>query len=435
MLVTIRPADAEMGMYVQGFEGTWLSHPFWRPRFVIRTQADLDRIRASDVAIVIDTEKGAAPALAAASAGSDVVPAPVRPAAFAALRRAAEEATLPPPPPAKPVRRVTAPAAFGKADRTRAAIVANRSAKAVARLFDDCRAGQGISIAAALDVVDDIARSLDISSAAFITVTRLRSKDNATYMHSVAVSGLMIGFARDLALPPDEVSLYGLAGLMHDIGKLSIDSAILQKEGPLAEHEMAEIRRHPQLGHDLLRTESDSTPLVMDVCLHHHERMDGSGYPFGLAGDDISRAARVAAICDVYDALVSVRSYKKGMSGSAAMATMEDMAGHFDPDLLFRFMRSAGYYTAGKLVKLRSNRLAMVLPLTREDSRTVVRAFYSTTESRFVDYEDAVLSDRLSDEQAIAQESPDDWFAADWTAMAEQIRAGRYPAICPTPKP
>lgn len=415
-------------MYVHNFDGPWLTHPFWRARFVIRTRIELDRVQAGAVAIVIDTDRGVDPARI--KAPNVQRPLAIRPLAAETVNRECSSRLLPSRP-AKPTRRISAPVAFGKAERDRAETVANRSAKAVAKLFEDCHAGNGISIAAALNVVSDIARILEINGAAFNSVTRLRSKDNATYMHSVAVSGLMIAFARDLGLPSDEISLYGLAGLMHDVGKLSIDSALLQKEGPLLDDEMAEIRRHPKLGYELLLEDGEGAPLVLDVCLHHHERMDGSGYPFGLTGECITKAARVAAICDVYDALVSERPYKKGMSGSAAMAMMEEMAGHFDPDLLFRFMRSSGYFTAGKLLKLRSGRLAVVLPMAQEYCQPTVRAFYSTTDSRFIDYEDAVLSDRLCDEQAIAQEVPTNWFDSEWNAMADQICAGRYPAICP----
>ncbi|HEU0066372.1 MAG TPA: HD-GYP domain-containing protein, partial [Sphingomonas sp.] len=278
MLKSIRPDQARMGMYVHAFEGGWLSHPLWRSRFLISSDKDLDRIRASESGIIIDTTKG-----------SDIAPPPGRkgPSIPASMRAAG---------------------GFGRADQARAAELALRSTKVVKAMYEDCRLGRDVTTTDILSTVDDIADSLN-NMAAFISVTRLKAQDDATYTHSVAVCALMISMARELGLPPEAVHDLGMAGLLHDIGKVSVNPSILLKAEALTDAELAELRRHPTIGHEILSAAQGIPAVALDVCLHHHERPDGSGYPFGLKQDAISQATRMASVCDVYDAMTSIRPY------------------------------------------------------------------------------------------------------------------------------
>jgi len=419
MLIRIKPEQAALGMYVQRFEGSWLSHPFWRAQFVIESDAELLRVRNGATDIFIDPTKGVT-----------VAPA-TTPAAAEPLRPARDALIVPAPAPVSPATqrkrqptRVVAPPAFGKADKLRAAALAQRSTKVVKELFDDCRLGRSIQTPQILEVVRDIADTLERTGTAFASVTRLKAKDDYTYTHSVAVCALMISLAREVGAAPEVVRDLGAAGLLHDVGKLQIDEAILRKEDDLSHEERLQIARHPELGHALLSTEAGVPAAALDVCLHHHERLDGSGYPFGLSEANITQAARMAAICDVYDAMTSNRPYRKGMSPVEAITEMAGMTGHFDQDLLFRFMRSIGVFPAGKLIRLRSNRLAVVLPTRRQDYRPTVRAFYDTVGTQFIDYADAVLSDCFSDDQAVSQEDPAVWFSNDWAELSSRITAG-----------
>jgi HD-GYP domain-containing protein (c-di-GMP phosphodiesterase class II) len=235
----------------------------------------------------------------------------------------------------------------------------------------------------------------------------------------------MISLAREIGAPADVVRDYGMAGLLHDIGKIAVSDEILSKAEALTAAEMQEMRRHPEIGHQML-VESEGVPTaVLDVCLHHHERPDGTGYPFGLKGDAISRAVRIASICDVYDAMTSSRPYKSGMTPLAAITALDAAEGQFDRDLLFRFMRNIDIYPAGKLVRLRGNRLAVTLPTRESGFGPVFRVFYSTTTASFIPYENVILSDRQSDDEAVSAEDPAAWFSADWPAMAIEIAEGR----------
>ena len=211
-------------------------------------------------------------------------------------------------------------------------------------LLDTLFSGVRLNGAAAFEpadrAVEQIAKSMESNPAALIGITRLKTKDEYTFLHSVAVSALMVHFARFLNFDEQTVRILGVSGLLHDIGKMVMPDALLSKKGALTDEEMAEIRTHPARGYELLSRQGDMPEIVLDVCLHHHERIDGKGYPFGLSDKQISMPARIAAICDVYDAMTSARSYKRAWTPAETLRMMLKSEGHFDRHLLAQFNAS-----------------------------------------------------------------------------------------------
>jgi HD-GYP domain-containing protein (c-di-GMP phosphodiesterase class II) len=156
---------------------------------------------------------------------------------------------------------------------------------------------------------------------------RLGQKDVATEQHTRRVALLAVRVGERLRVPPTTLRDLAIGGLLHDIGKLSVSTAILQKPGRLDKHEFAEIQRHPQAGVDLLRQLGGFSGLVLDLVAQHHERLDGSGYPRGLGAAELGTAARILAVCDVFDALVSDRVYRDAWTVERALALLHEQAG------------------------------------------------------------------------------------------------------------
>lgn len=389
-----------MGMYIHGFEGSWFSHPFWRTQFLLERPEDLAALLASDVAaVLIDVERGVGP-----------VETPPR----ATSSRASALVAMAP----------IAPRDAAKVDRERAKKTIARSKRAVKAVFDGARLGQPVNAETVASVVEDISEAVDRNPAMFIDMARLKSKDEYTYLHSVAVCALMVNLARQLGLEEASVRSMGLAGLLHDVGKMAMPDALLSKPGPLDKGEFALIRTHPVHGHAMLENGEGVTQEVLDVSLLHHERIDGSGYPFGLKGEAISLAARMGAICDVYDALTSDRPYKQGWTPLRAATEMHGWEGHFDRDLLFKFFRSIGIVPTGLLVRMRSNRLGIALPDGVKETRSKVRIFHCAVQKAPLTLEDIFLCGPGGD-QIISEEDPARWGFANWQTLAERLTAGR----------
>jgi len=154
----------------------------------------------------------------------------------------------------------------------------------------------------------------------------LEAKDRYTRGHSERVGTTARRLAIAIDLPSADIDIVARAGLLHDIGKIGIPEVVLRKDGPLSAEEWALMRRHPVIGAQIVAPFEFFTTGAI-VIRHHHERVDGSGYPDGLTGDDIPLGARIVAVADVYDALTSDRPYRRAMSRDAALAYLAAEAG------------------------------------------------------------------------------------------------------------
>ena len=158
-----------------------------------------------------------------------------------------------------------------------------------------------------------------------------------SYRHCLFVTGFAVAFAHHLGMREDDQRRMTRAALLHDVGKAFVPVAILDKPGTLTEEEMGEVRKHPRLGYDALAAQGSFPPEMLDVVLHHHELLDGSGYPDGLRGDRISDIVRLTTIVDIYSALVEARAYRVPFTHAKAFAIMEKMEGKLDQHLLQAF--------------------------------------------------------------------------------------------------
>jgi putative nucleotidyltransferase with HDIG domain len=232
------------------------------------------------------------------------------------------------------------------------------------------------------------------------------TRDDYSYMHSVAVCALMISLARQLGMDEAGCRVAGLAGLLHDIGKAVMPLEVLNKPGRLTEPEFAIMRSHPVRGHQLLLDGKGCSEATLDVVLHHHERMDGTGYPHRLADEGITQLARMGAVCDVYDAITSNRPYKAGWDPAESIARMASWKGHFDSGLFSAFVRSLGIYPTGSLVRLESGRLAVVLEQNPASLvAPVVKVFFSTKSQMPITAERLDLAQRGCTDRIVGRET------------------------------
>jgi putative nucleotidyltransferase with HDIG domain len=201
--------------------------------------------------------------------------------------------------------------------------------------FDAVRSGN-LQIDALGPVAGEISERIDASPEVFLKVTRLKTKDEGTYVHSLAVSALMMKLAGLLDYDEDMVRELGVAGLLHDVGKLMVPNAILNKTGSLEAEERRLVRNHPEIGYRLLKEQGSVSEMILDICRFHHEVLDGSGYPLGLKAEQLSPEIRLSTVCDVFEALTSARPYKRPWSTRDALNWMFDRGHMFDKKLVIR---------------------------------------------------------------------------------------------------
>ncbi|MBA6253065.1 HD-GYP domain-containing protein [Colwellia sp. MB3u-55] len=272
----------------------------------------------------------------------------------------------------------------------------NQSKEIQRQVFADAQQGRNINLTPVIEITNKTIDTVFKNADALACVINIRKKDEYLLEHSVSVSVLITIFARFLKIDKKIVQLLSVGAFLHDVGKINIPDSILNKPGKLTEAEFTIMKSHVNHSIKIIESTPGISELSLEVAALHHEKLDGTGYPYNIPKEKITKYGRMIAICDIFDALTANRCYKEGYSHIKAFSILRGLAQkeHLDQRLVDLFIKCMGIYPVGSLVELSSNKLAIVE--SRNDGDPInpnVRSFYNSLDGRYVMAEDINLSD------------------------------------------
>lgn len=348
MKCKLKVTDVSTGMYVAELDRPWLESPFLFQGFRVETRRELSQLRETCQYVYVDLDRS-------------------RPDLQSRVRRlttqnrdqAVDGATSNEPPAEKRFKAL-------KRELARALDIREKTRQYLDVLMDDARLGKHVSIQGVKTVVTELLDTILSNPAASMWLIQLRDKDQHTALHSINTSILSMIFARHEGLDRDSIEAVGMGGLLHDIGKVRMPRSLLQKEGPLTEDDWKVMKRHPEEGHRMLSQSGGASEAVLRIVLQHHERLDASGYPRRLHGDQIDPLALLVGLVDSYDAITGDWPNAPAVSPHKALARLrKEATEQFGTDRVERFIRCMGVYPIGTLVSLNNGAKGMVVSHNR----------------------------------------------------------------------
>ena len=338
-------SELRLGMYVVDLDRPWLETPFLIQGFVLSTEADIRAVQQHCRYVYIDARRGALPPSKTDRAEHKLD----RNTGFGLFERKA---------PAAPSHSV-------EDELPNARTVHARGSSLVRGFMDDIRFGRVLNVKAIQEGVSDTVDSVLRNPDAMMWLAQLRKKDESHEQHCLNSCILAVAFGRHLGLPRDELQKLGVCALLHDVGKLQIPDAVLNKTDPLTEQELVTLRKHTDFGRVILMSARDLYHGAIDVAHSHHEWVDGSGYPRGLNGSQISPFAKIVAIVDTYDDIIGEHAYRDERTAFEALREINNGRGkQFDESLVKHFIDMIGVFPVGSIVELSNGEVAIVLAQT-----------------------------------------------------------------------
>ncbi|MCE5180331.1 MAG: HD-GYP domain-containing protein [Betaproteobacteria bacterium] len=395
MIKKVSVHQLKPGMFIHDMNCGWMEHPFLTGTLKIKNDQEIKKIADNGIhEVYIDTDKGL-----------DVQDAPTESEVKAEIDHELIEIIQK----AKPVETASLRDELEKSRR-----VHSEANKIVHSIMKDIRIGKQIELEQVDPLVAQMTSSIFRNKDALLSLCRIKNKDDYTFLHSVSVGALLISFARALELDRDIIQLLGVGGMLHDVGKMQIANEVLNKPGKFSDDEFQLMKSHVVHSRTILEATPGISQVSIDVAAQHHERFDGSGYPHGLKGEEMSVYGQMASIVDVYDAITSDRCYHKGMAPTEALRKMLEWSKfHFNPKLVHAFIRTIGIYPVGTLVMLESGRVAIVIEQYEKNlALPLVRTVFNAKKNYYIKPEDVYLSKPLGQgggDKIVSHESPEKW--------------------------
>jgi putative nucleotidyltransferase with HDIG domain len=381
MLKKIQSDQIKVGMFIHDLDCAWMNHPFFKNRFKVTHEKTIQKISTSGIKnVVIDTQKGL-----------DLDTAPTIDEVQQSLQEQSEQIS-------KSQTGLNKEVSVEEEINNAKTILAE-ARQTIQNIMDRVRHGMPTEVETIESITQRIIDSVFRNKDALILLGRIKSKDEYTFMHSVSVGALAAAFSRVMGLDRDKIIPIATGALCHDIGKARIPLEILNKPGRLTEEEFRIVKTHVEHSCQILSSASDMSPETLDIAAQHHERIDGSGYPHGLKGEEISTVGQMSAIVDVYDALTSERCYKEAWEPSFVLKKLLEWSpNHFNTELVHQFIRCLGVYPVGTLVQLASGLVGIVMEQCEKDLlRPTIRIIYSAKEGCYVPVKELNLAKKPED--------------------------------------
>ena len=322
-------------MYVVELDRPWLGTPFDFQGFAITSPDQIETLKQYCKSVLIDPERDAASASPSPRAPGTV---PVRGTEVYSEATPVEKEVL------------------------RAREIFVDCQQAFMQSFDGLRSNQKLDTQRLRSAVSSMTESILRNPHAMILLAKMKQKGEYELRRAVDTSVLMITFGRFLQLSRERIELLGLAGLLLDVGKVRVPDAILKKQDLLSPEEYEIAKAHVMHSAEIIRADASLPKELADMVLLHHETQDGSGYPRGLRGAEISLDGSIAALVDCYSALTSVRPYAEQLSPSNALSTLYKLRGKlFHEALVEQFIQCIGIYPVGSVVELNTGEIGIVI--------------------------------------------------------------------------
>ncbi len=385
------------GMYVHDFNCGWSENPFLNNSFKVKDEKTLNKIVTHGIReVYIDTEKGL-----------DVADAPTEDEVNQEIQEELNKVLK--------QDKGSYDVVPVEVELIKARGVKIEATELMHNLIEDVKMDRPLKVEKIEHVVNKVVDSILRNQDALMSLSRIRSADIYTYAHSISVCVQMVSFGKYLGYDSKILKEVGIGALLHDIGKTKIPSDTLNKKGKLSNLEYEMIKKHVEFSKRILEQSGSISDTSITTAYQHHERIDGTGYPNGLKGSEISEYGQAISIIDVYDAITSDRCYKKRIEPTQALKKLFEWSKyHFNGDLVQKFIRCVGIYPVGTLVLMESGWIGVVIKQGEKNLlRPVIRLIYNKkTENYLRTPRDVDLSETLDshgEDNIIDYESADKW--------------------------